>query len=502
MSTYKKQLLKLYVRLLLYYKIRDENENKRHNKQILPIIENPTILDYLTKYELQEKIKFNKSLHDGDKDMLDGQYSLDETYYNIIDEKYKSTPKLGSIAVPNSGADSTNGSDSDEHDDDDDDNDDAVTKVYKYIVENFLKNKLKDPTLKEITSKLTTIFEYDKLIKLFQKHRCKLTPRTETETETKIQELERGYGCNEIDAIIILLDNIKMETFGRATAVSLEQGKASSPILARAPIQQVSQGQGQISAERATRAAQAQRIRAAQAQRIQPIQMQESSSPTESLAASAQATQAPATMVTAPAQGPVTRSQASASTSASASAPASASTASSASTSASTSASASELPQRRVETSNLLSEAPTALAKLRVLLGNDLIDMLNKNTDESIKKLRETYSTETVIESLNNVILFLNNEPFDKKTKGISDTIFDKAYKTALEPFLKKILPYTKGNTLGNAAVLVQRKAIIITLGKVKITEKIKNNIKKLYDYQGALAYLKEDLESIISELR
>jgi hypothetical protein len=230
--------------------------------------------------------------------------------------------------------------------------------------------------------------------------------------------------------------------------------------------------------------------------------MQESSSPTESLAASAQATQAPATMVTAPAQGPVTRSQASASTSASASAPASASTASSASTSASTSASASELPQRRVETSNLLSEAPTALAKLRVLLGNDLIDMLNKNTDESIKKLRETYSTETVIESLNNVILFLNNEPFDKKTKGISDTIFDKAYKTALEPFLKKILPYTKGNTLGNAAVLVQRKAIIITLGKVKITEKIKNNIKKLYDYQGALAYLKEDLESIISELR
>ena len=52
MSTYKKQLLKLYVRLLLYYKIRDENENKRHNKQILPKITNKFKKSFLSRRQM------------------------------------------------------------------------------------------------------------------------------------------------------------------------------------------------------------------------------------------------------------------------------------------------------------------------------------------------------------------------------------------------------------------------------------------------------------------
>jgi hypothetical protein len=149
-----------------------------------------------------------------------------------------------------------------------------------------------------------------------------------------------------------------------------------------------------------------------------------------------------------------------------------------------------------------LRDAPTGLAKLGVLLGDELIDMLKKTRDKSIENLRKTYTPETLIEPLNNVILILDEELAVNRTKRISDTIFDKAYRKALQQFLNKILPYTKSISLTNTAVLVQRKAIKAALVLLKVREKIKKNIKKLYDYQGALADLKVDLESIIKQLR
>ena len=481
MSTYQKQVLKFYIRLLLYidYKYRNKYRNTQKPS---PLIE------YLNTLTLEEQISKNKSLHDGDKDLLNGPYSLDETYYKIINEKYQPAPKTGPIAVSNSGADSTNDSnDSDSYDDNEDDDDvtKKVTKlhdIYKHIVRNVLRKKSRNQQLEleKITRNLS-VFEYKQLIEIFQDHRFKSTPITETRSQIQKQEVEREYGYPEVDSIIVDLNKIKMKSFERATAVSPASAPAASaasaPAASAASAPAASAATLAIASAPAPAASEAV-LEAARATRAAPAQKQAWSSPAASVS-----TQAPTTLTTASSQGPVTRLRASALASASAS------------------AQAVKGIQTRLATSKLMSKG-TALDKIKILVGPETIKLFHRTKKDDLDKLNETFSKQIGLESLikfKETLYIKDGNIFNQNFDSEFNKAYNKAYKEAIGLIVSKVLP-SKTARVPNLINMAQREALTYALNLLK--DNIKTNIKELYEYEDGSSDFKEHLESIINELR